>query len=213
MNDIQTSPTSATRRRSRPAKWAIGGLVAIAGVGTATYVAAASNTNGRHDRTITFDVAENGTRFAFDPAPVFDDGMPAYGNDFVTEGLIFEPGTLDDSVGFDAAGNVLPEVADKVIGEWKCFGFMIGDGAHTESGEWVVSTQTYRFYGDDGRTTDDDVIVSTGTEHVPGEPVVRAVTGGTGTYATARGEVHQFTTGFGENMGVLAEFTVELARR
>ncbi len=142
----------------------------------------------------------------FDAEPVFDDGMPAYGSDFVTEGLIFEEGTLDDSLGFDAEGNVLEAVADKVIGEWKCFGYMIGDGAETAAGEWVVSTQTYRFYGEDGRTTDDDMVVSTGTEHVPGEPVVRAITGGTGRYETARGEVHQLTTGFGENMGVLAEF-------
>ena len=195
----------------RQLKWLAGTAIVAAGVVGVVAVASAGDTE-RRPRSITFDVAENGTQFVFDAEPVFDDGMPAYGSDFVTEGLIFEEGTLDDSLGFDAEGNVLEAVADKVIGEWKCFGYMIGDGAHTAAGEWVVSTQTYRFYGEDGRTTDDDMVVSTGTEHVPGEPVVRAITGGTGRYDTARGEVHQLTTGFGENMGVLAEFTIELAK-
>ena len=134
--------------------------------------------SSRPRRSITFDVAENGTQFVFDAEPVFDTAC-RNGSDFVTEGLIFEEGALDDSLGFDAEGNVLEAVADKVIGEWTCFGYMIGDGAETAAGEWVVSTQTYRFYAEDGRTTDDDMVVSTGTEHVPGEPVVRAITGGT----------------------------------
>lgn len=210
-----TTASRPDRVRRRPAKWIAAAAVLTTGVLGVGVLAAGADDNDRrsNQREISFDVAENGTRFKFDAEPVFDDGMPAYGNDFVTEGLIFEEGALDNSLGFDAQGNVLEEVADKVIGEWKCLGYMIGDGAHTQSGEWVVSTQTYRLYGDDGRGANDDLLVSTGTENVPGEPVVRAVTGGTGRYSTARGEVHQLTTGFGENMGVLAEFTIELARQ
>ena len=33
-----------------------------------------------------FDVAEDLSRFVHDESPVFDDGMPAYGNAFVTQG-------------------------------------------------------------------------------------------------------------------------------
>ena len=53
--------------------------------------AASQPANTRH---LQFDIAEIGTRFVFDEAPVFDDGFPAYGNAFVTEGYIYEAGTL-----------------------------------------------------------------------------------------------------------------------
>ena len=47
----------------------------------------ATDRDGRRTETLRFDVAENGKRFAFDEEPVFpDDGFPAYGNPFVTEG-------------------------------------------------------------------------------------------------------------------------------
>ncbi|HZA22612.1 MAG TPA: hypothetical protein VFA32_08420, partial [Dehalococcoidia bacterium] len=39
---------------------------------------------------LKFDVAEDATRFVFDEAPVFDDGLPAYGNAFVTSGYLYE---------------------------------------------------------------------------------------------------------------------------
>ena len=46
---------------------------------------------------VQFDVSESGPRFVFDEAPVFDDGLPAYGNAFVTEGYIFPYGYLDSA--------------------------------------------------------------------------------------------------------------------
>ena len=67
--------------------------------------------------------------------------MPAYGNPFVTEGYIYPADTLDGTNGVLANGD--PEFPDLVIGKWVCRGYMIGDGAHTETGVWVVSTQTY----------------------------------------------------------------------
>ena len=48
---------------------------------------------------LKFDVAENATRFVFDEAPVFNDGLPAYGNAFVTGGYIYEQGTLNGGNG------------------------------------------------------------------------------------------------------------------
>ncbi|MEO4041848.1 hypothetical protein AAFN47_09615 [Hoeflea sp. CAU 1731] len=45
-----------------------------------------------------FDVAEDMSRFVFSAAPVFDDGMPAYGNAFITQGYLYPTGTLDGGV-------------------------------------------------------------------------------------------------------------------
>ena len=69
--------------------------------------------------------------------------MPAYGNPFVAEGYLYPSGTLGGSNGVLPDGQ--PEFPEKVIGTWICRGYMIGDGAHTESGPWVTSTQTYNF--------------------------------------------------------------------
>jgi hypothetical protein len=78
---------------------------------------------------------------------------------------------------------------------------MIGDGAHTTTGEWVISTQVYKF--NDGST-----IVTDGYELVDFEvPASRAITGGTGAFNTANGEQVQVLHGFTEQMGV--NLTVE----
>ena len=43
-----------------------------------------------------FDVAEDQTRFVFASAPVFEeDGYPAHGNPFVSQGYIYPAGTLE----------------------------------------------------------------------------------------------------------------------
>ena len=98
---------------------------------------------------LKFDVAENATRFVFDEAPVFNDGLPAYGNAFVTGGYIYEHGTLNGGNGVLPGGS--PEFPDKVIGSWICRGWFVGDGAHTQSGAMVVTTQYYQFGDKPGR--------------------------------------------------------------
>src|SRR5690606_5943756 len=40
----------------------------------------------RAETSLEIDISENMSRFSFDEAPVFDDGMPAFGNDFITQG-------------------------------------------------------------------------------------------------------------------------------
>ena len=125
-----------------------------------------------------FEVAEDATRFVFDDAPVFDDGLPAYGNSFVTHGYIYEAGTLADGGGVRPDGS--PTHPDAVIGTWTCDGIFIGDGAHTESGPWVMTTQIFDFDDFDG----DDTIVTHGIEIADvGVEVDRAVVGGTGEHA------------------------------
>ena len=148
---------------------------------------------------MTYEVAEDGTRFAFDDLNLFEDGMPGYGSAFVTQGYIYPVGTLNGSNGVLANGE--PEFPELVLGEWTCFGWMIGDGAHTATGEWVISTQVYKF--NDGST-----LITDGFELVDFEvPTTRAITGGTNAYRSASGEQVQVLHGFTEQMGV--NLTVE----
>jgi hypothetical protein len=154
-----------------------------------------------------FEVAENALRFAFAERPVHEDGMPAYGNPFVTEGYLYPPGTLNGSNGVLPDGQ--PEFPDKVIGSWICRGYLIGDGAHTETGPMVVSNQVYSFGGYAGTT-----LVTDGLELADkGVPVARAITGGTGALKGAWGEQSQVLLGFTEQMGVNLQVTLDVHRR
>lgn len=151
------------------------------------------------------EVAEDGTRFVFDDLRLHEDGMPAYGSAFVTSGYIYPVGTLNGSNGVLENGD--PEFPELVLGEWNCFGWMIGDGAHTTTGAWVISTQIYKF--NDGST-----LVTDGYEIADfNVPVSRAVTGGTGEYRSASGEMSQELLGFTAQMGVnlSVEFDLEKA--
>src|SRR5918992_1486314 len=81
---------------------------------------------GKKRRILRFEVSELSPRFVFDETPLDASGKPAYGNEFVTEGVIYASGTLqsgDDGVNTtrDADGKVLsatPKYPDKVIGRW-----------------------------------------------------------------------------------------------
>ncbi len=159
---------------------------------SAVIISSQTDTDGVED--LQFEVAEDGNRFLFDDMNLFEDGMPNYGSAFVTQGYIYPAGTLNGSNGVLENGE--PEFPDLVLGEWTCYGWMIGEGAYTESGIWVVSTQIYQF--EDGST-----IVTDGFEIVDFEvPFARAVTGGTGAYRGATGELVQTLHGFTEQMGV-----------
>ena len=82
--------------------------------------------------------------------------MPAYGNPFVTQGYVYPAGTLSEGNGVPDGS---PEFPDKVIGEWSCEGFFIGDGAHTTEGAWVYTTQLFAF-GDDPDTGAETIVVT-----------------------------------------------------
>lgn len=142
-----------------------------------------------------FDVAEDISRFVFSAAPVFDDGMPAYGNAFITQGYLYPAGTLDGGVE-GTLPNGDPAFPDLVIGEWTCDGYFVGDGMRTETGALVMTRQVYRF-------NDGDLLISHGAELVDaGVTVTRAVTGGTGDYADAPAEIDQVLLGMSDGYGV-----------
>jgi hypothetical protein len=158
-------------------------------------IAVLANAQSADEVSVTkFEVAEDGSRFFLDDLNLLEDGMPGYGSAFVTQGYIYPEGTLNGSNGVLENGD--PEFPDLVLGEWTCYGWMIGEGAHTESGEWVISTQMYQF--NDGAT-----LVTNGFEIVDFDvPVTRAITGGTGEFRGATGEMTQILRGFTDAMGV-----------
>ena len=183
----------------------IAAVLIIGGLGAGVAWAASDDESSSEQvEPVTVEIAENATRFAFDEAPVFDDGMPAYGNPFVTQGYIYESGTLAAGGGVNPDGS--PTHPEAVIGTWICEGVLIGDGARTESGPWVVSTQVFDFDAFDGF----DSVITHGVETpVAGEPVERAVIGGTGSHAGAEGRQIQVLEGFNDSGGV--NLTVTLA--
>lgn len=151
---------------------------------------------------MSFDVAEDHTRFVFAPAPVHGDGLPAYGNPFVTQGYIYEAGTLDRGVeGVNADGS--PAFPAKVIGTWTCNGWYVADGAHTTTGTIIISNQIFQFDGG-------DMIVTEGPELADYNVAMpRLITGGLGDYAGVEGVMHQTNLGMSEGFGVRAQFEIE----
>jgi hypothetical protein len=172
-------------------------------------VAAVITSPGLAQQIIRFDVAEDATRFAFDKeqfvfeeGPGKEDNLPAYGNQFVTQGYIYPPGTLNGGNGVFENGD--PEFPDLVIGEWTCRGVFIGDGAKTVSGPWVITTQFYDL--GDGHS-----VVSEGLELADvGVPIARAITGGTVPFKNASGEAVQRLLGFNVTTGVNLRFRLKV---
>ena len=164
-------------------------------------------------RVLKFDVAESMAKFVFDEAPVLPSGLPAYGNPFITQGYIYPYGTLENGNGVLPDGS--PEFPEQVIGEWTCRGYLIGNGAETTTGPWVVTTQLYDFYRQPGfaagKQSSHSNLVSDGYELADvGVQSTRAVTGGTGKFRRARGEAAQTLLGFNASEGVSLRFEIKL---
>jgi hypothetical protein len=152
-----------------------------------------------------FDVAEDLTRFVYAETPRFDDGMPAYGNAFVTQGYIYPAGTLDGGIeGTLPDGR--PAFPEKVIGVWTCDGYFVGEGMRTKTGTFVVSRQVFQFFGEGLLVTDGPEIVN------PGQAVERAIVGGTGEYAEAGPEIVQVMLGMTDGYGARLQFRLSDTR-
>lgn len=148
-----------------------------------------------------FDVAEDQTRFSFAPTPVFDDGMPSYGNPFITQGYIYPAGTLAAGVS-GALENGDPAWPEKVLGTWTCDGWFVGDATHGTTGTVVISRQVFEF-------ADGSVLVTQGPEMADqNTPYHRVIAGGTGDYAETHGVIEQTLLGFTEHMGAILTFTL-----
>lgn len=147
--------------------------------------------DGYRDEVLRIETAENATLFVFDDAPLLDNGFPAYGNTFITQGYIYPAGTLNGGNGVNPDGS--PEFPELVLGHWFCRGWFVNeDGAAASTGALVIATQIFNFGDEVGNQT----IVTDGLELVDvGVPVTRAIIGGTGRYRAAVGEVHQVLLG------------------
>lgn len=147
------------------------------------------------ERAAAFDVAEDLSRFVHAATPVFEDGLPAYGNAFVTQGYVYPAGTLDGGVeGTDPDGG--PAFPEKVIGTWTCDGYFVNDGMRTATGAIVITRQVVEFH-------DGDLLITHGPELADVDvTVTRAVTGGTGDYADAPRQIRQTLLGMTEGYGV-----------
>lgn len=157
---------------------------------------------------LRFDVAENGKVFVVDNQPTFPDGQPTRGTTYISQGYIYPVGTLSaDHDGVNADGS--PEFPDQVVGQWSCYGWYVGEGAHTTTGPWIISTQLYNFgagWGEASLVSDGYLLADVGLE------VTRAVTGGTGPFAALRGELLTTNLGFNETGGGNARYVLRPAQ-
>lgn len=149
-----------------------------------------------------FDVAEDLSRFVFAAAPVHDDGMPAFGNAFVTQGYIYPAGTLDGGVeGTKPDGS--PAWPDLVLGTWTCDGFFVGDGGYTTTGNMVITRQVFEF-------SDGSIIVTHGPELADVDvAILRPITGATGDYRNAGDVMEQTLLGMSDGYGVRFQFEID----
>ncbi len=158
-------------------------------------------TMAQADALMAFDVAEDHTRIFMADAPLHENGMPAHGNAFVSQGYIYPAGTLEaETTGVLADGS--PAFPDLVLGTWTCDGYFVGEGANATTGVWVISRQVFAF-------NDGDTIITQGTEIVDaGVENLRPISGSTGDYGDIDSDVVQTLLGFNEHMAINATFRI-----
>lgn len=169
---------------------------------TSTALMLSLATYAKAEAPLAFDVAEDHTRIHMATAPLHENGMPAHGNAFVSQGYIYPAGTLaEGTVGVLEDGS--PAFPDLVLGTWTCDGYFVGEGGNATTGVWIISRQTFAF--EDGAT-----VVTQGTEIADiGQPNLRPVTGATGEFANIDGGLIQTTLGFNDFWGLSATYVFE----
>lgn len=156
------------------------------------------------DGVLRFEVAEDHTRFAWAGDPTLTDGLPAGRAPYVAQGYLYPAGTLTESNGVKADGS--PEFPDKVLGQWLCYGWYLGADDHVGAAPWV-SSHLFNFGGAWGEAT----LVSEGFDIDDVEvPMTRAIAGGSGSYADARGTQVETNLGLNATDGLNIRFEVRL---
>ena len=169
---------------------------------SALAIAGALASSGAIAAPNAFDVAEDHTRFVFQSAPVDEEGMPAHGNPFITQGYVYPVGTLQPGVdGVNEDGS--PTFPDLVLGTWTCDGFLVGPAMKAETGVFLISRQTVVL-------NDGDMLVSDGPEIIDENvEFPRAISGATGGFVGHDGDIGQTFLGWGTFMGLRATFALE----
>jgi hypothetical protein len=156
------------------------------------------------DGTMRFDIAEDGTRTTWiDQAA---GNLTAHDATCFSQGYIYPAGTLSAQIdGVNADGS--PQFPDQVLGLWSSYGWSVGDGTQDSDRPRLLSTQLYQFGREWGAAT----LVSEGYGLAnTGSTVARAITGGTGPFAVARGELIDTNLGVNETEGGNARYEVHL---
>jgi hypothetical protein len=157
------------------------------------------------DGVLRFDIAEDGTRFAWSGDPPLTDGLPAGAATYVTQGYIYPAGTLDGANGVLADGS--PEFPNEVLGLWTCYGWWVGDAAHAGKTAPWVTTHLFSF----GPEWGEAMLVSEGYSIDQVEaPLARAIVGGTGTYAGATGVQSETNLGVNPSKGIDFRYEIRL---
>jgi hypothetical protein len=158
------------------------------------------------DGVLRFDVAEDAGRFAWSGDPNVANGMPIGGTPYITQGYIYPEGTLTDSNGILPDGS--PEFPDKVLGQWTCWGWWIGDPAHVkQSAPWITS-HLFNF----GLSLGEATIVTEGYSIDDlNAPLERAIVGGTGPYTDARGVQVETNLGHNASQGLNFRYEVRIS--
>jgi hypothetical protein len=116
--------------------WTATAAVGIGLLVPATHLGATDQQSGR----LTVEVAETGSRFVPDEHFVDAEGVPTRGNYFVTDGYLYEPGTLTctdgscNGVVYADDGSPSPQFPDQLLGTWTCYGTHTEDAATTSTG-------------------------------------------------------------------------------
>jgi hypothetical protein len=156
------------------------------------------------DGALRFDVAENAIGYAWAGDPPLTDGLPARRTAFLTQGYIYPAGTLTAENGVLPDG--APEFPDKVLGQWSCWGWFLGADAPAGTARWLT-THLVNLGGAWGEAT----LVSEGYSiDEPEVALPRAIVGGTGPYAGARGVQMETNLGFNASNGINVRYEVRL---
>lgn len=141
---------------------------------------------------LDFDVACNGMSFLFNGSVA--SGAPAKGATFVVKGYIYPAGTFKKygaGSGVNADGS--PQFPKLVIGTWYCRGWFLQDAATAKTGPFVATQQMYDLsaegYAKKSLTSDGIELADQNVKFN------RAVIGGTGPFAGAKGQVEQTSLG------------------
>jgi hypothetical protein len=158
------------------------------------------------DGMLRFEVAEDHTRFAWAGDPELTNGLPAGRTAYIAQGYLYSEGTLNGTNGVKADGS--PEFPDKVLGQWLCYGWYLGTDDHVGAAPWV-SSHLFNFGAAWGEAT----LVSEGFDIDDVEvPMTRAIAGGSGPYADARGTQVETNLGLNATDGLNIRFEVNLAK-
>ena len=159
---------------------------------------------GYHGRKLSVDVVADCNRFTSGGVG-HPNANPKFGDYFMQEGFIYKAGTLakhcagGDGCGLNPDGT--PQFPEAVLGKWTCYGSFVGKGGATTRGTWLYSTQVFEFGAQQLEpnvfSPGEHTVISLGSEPTDlGVPFSRPISGGTGRFRSALGEVVQTRIGF-----------------